>query len=329
MEILYTSGAIHTKIKKLFISPPKNDRRVCIVAYIGSDVKAFLPSPKGILIICNPNPVATSIDAITYLRNKGADVRFSNSLHMKVYYSGNRGCIITSANLSNNALGSGNLKETGIYINSDEIDIDRLIKYSKPYKPTKNDLSILDKKSKIITASLKKAKVRFPKDKPLEYSLWYSSIEYKKWKISSYESKGFSFSQNAINLAKKEFGVKEPSDGISASQGQLKTGDWLLCYELNKKLKVTDIGWMYIDVVVSVGKKEKSFEKENPFQAIQISPLSKCPTPPFKINSKFKKSLEYIIADYGDEKVGERSTLILPQSMLKNLNDRYNETKTG
>jgi hypothetical protein len=323
MEILYTSGAIHTRIKKLLTSPPHNDKRVGIVAFISSDVKVFLPSPKGILIIYNPNPVATSNDAITYLRNKGADVRFSNSLHMKVYYSKIRGCIITSANLSNNALGSGNLKEIGVYFNSNEVNISRLIQYCNSYKPTKSDLSILDKKSKIISAALKKAKVVLPKDKSVEYPLWYSSKEYKKWKISSYESEGFSFSKNALDMAQKEFGVKEPNQGISASRYQLKTGDWLLTYELNKKSKFDSIEWMFIDRVVPVGKKEKAFEKDNPFQAIQISSFSKYPAPPFKINNKFKKSLESVINQYGDERIGQRQSSILPEIILKKINDLY------
>ena len=115
MEILYSSNEIHAKINQLF-SSPKKDRRIILVAYIGNDVKSFLPSPKGITIICNPNPIATSLDAIAYLKSKGAKVFFSNSLHMKLYYSNKRGCIITSANLSNNALGSGKLKEVGIFL---------------------------------------------------------------------------------------------------------------------------------------------------------------------------------------------------------------------
>lgn len=46
---------------------------------------------------------------------------------MKVYWAERRATIITSANLSTNALGAGNLKEFGAFLRSGAIDIDGLI----------------------------------------------------------------------------------------------------------------------------------------------------------------------------------------------------------
>jgi hypothetical protein len=104
-----------------------SDRRVAISAFVGDGAEAFLPFPKGIKLVCWPNPTGTNPRAVRVLLRKGVDVRFSDSLHMKVYWSKHRGAIITSANLSTNALGAGGLKEVGVKLLPGELDIERIL----------------------------------------------------------------------------------------------------------------------------------------------------------------------------------------------------------
>ena len=116
MKILYGSEMIRAAIVDLFGKATKFDRRVVLVAYIGKDHAKFLLNPAGIQIVCNPTPGATSPIAVSELQQLGADIYFSDKLHMKVYWSQKKGCVITSANLSQNALGVRGLKEAGVFL---------------------------------------------------------------------------------------------------------------------------------------------------------------------------------------------------------------------
>src|SRR4030043_394789 len=100
MQILYSSAEIHAGIKRLFSEPSPHDRRIALVAYVGSDGESYLPHPNGLRVICSPSAGGTDPETLRRLMKRGARVEFSDALHMKVYWSRNRGCIIASANAS-------------------------------------------------------------------------------------------------------------------------------------------------------------------------------------------------------------------------------------
>jgi hypothetical protein len=146
--LLYTSAEIHTCIKRLFGQPSADDKRVALVAYVGSDGEKYRPHPEGLRLICNPSAGGTDPDTLRSLLKRKATVEISDRLHMKVYWSKNRGCVITSANASSNALGKGGLKEAGIWLPSRAVDVGRLIRYAQPRKLRESDLRQLDKASR-------------------------------------------------------------------------------------------------------------------------------------------------------------------------------------
>jgi len=136
MRVLYESSHVHRAIKQIFKQNKSSPiRRVAVVAYLGASAEDFLPYPDGLEIICNPEPGATDPESIRSLIAKGARIKFSDRLHSKVYWS-EKGCIVTSANVSHRALGRSDQKETGILIDSNEFDISRLIAYVEPYDIT-------------------------------------------------------------------------------------------------------------------------------------------------------------------------------------------------
>ena len=49
-QVFYTSGSIHSEIKRLFANPGPGERRVALVAYVGSDALKLLPHPKGVAV---------------------------------------------------------------------------------------------------------------------------------------------------------------------------------------------------------------------------------------------------------------------------------------
>ena len=180
MKVLYTSNDVHKAIKGIFEQNKSAPiRRVAVVAYLGVNAESFLPSPKGLKIICNPEPGATEPASIRAIIAKGAEIEFSDKLHSKVYWS-EKGCIIASANVSYRALGRSNQKETGILIEAKEFDIDRLIQYVDPYEVTQDAMDKLE----ISTRKIKRATGAGRNLSSLrDYMTWYGSAYREPWKI--------------------------------------------------------------------------------------------------------------------------------------------------
>src|ERR1017187_5279910 len=107
--VLYNSADIHSRVKHLFGEASRGDRRVALVAYVGVDGEKYLPHPEALRVICNPTAGGTDPNTLRSLIKNGANVQVSDRLHMKVYWSSRRGCVITSANASSNALGRNGL----------------------------------------------------------------------------------------------------------------------------------------------------------------------------------------------------------------------------
>jgi hypothetical protein len=106
---------------------PGKTPRVAITAVVGRGARAYNRNPKGVEIICWPKAGGTNPLELRRLKKAGARIRFANRLHMKVYWAARRGTIITSANLSTNTLGAGNLKEFGVFLPADAVNIDDVI----------------------------------------------------------------------------------------------------------------------------------------------------------------------------------------------------------
>jgi hypothetical protein len=125
MRILNTSAAIRKAITTLMA--PSKMRRVAIVAFVGDGARAFIRNPKGVEIICWPKAGGTNPLELRRLKKAGACIRFADRLHMKVYWAAGRGAIVTSANLTTNALGAGDLREFGVLLPANTIAIDDII----------------------------------------------------------------------------------------------------------------------------------------------------------------------------------------------------------
>ena len=174
MEILYTSADVHTAIKFVLGAPQPNERRVALVAYIGSKAEAFLPNPDTLEIVCCLEPLATSAIALNRLRTRGAKIYKADRLHMKVYWSSIKGCVICSANVSINALGKGGLKEAGVLLPPGTVDVEKLLSESKPSPISNVDLRSLQYKSDILQASVGN-RSKNKKSPNLNFQEWFQS----------------------------------------------------------------------------------------------------------------------------------------------------------
>lgn len=107
MKMLMTSNDVRKELTTLMA--PSKRRRVAISAFVGKGARDYIPKPRGVELICWPRAGGTNPQELRRLKRGGVKIGFANLLHMKLYWAAGRGTLVTSANLSTNALGAGNL----------------------------------------------------------------------------------------------------------------------------------------------------------------------------------------------------------------------------
>jgi hypothetical protein len=132
MKVLYSSDEVRGAIEGALSNPEPGERRFAMVAFVGGEGETFLLDPEGLKIVCWLQPGASDAPTLDSLRTRGAELFKSDRLHMKVYWSEKRGCVITSANASGAALGGGGQKEAGVWPPVGSVEIDRLWTQADP-----------------------------------------------------------------------------------------------------------------------------------------------------------------------------------------------------
>lgn len=292
MKILYNSRQIRNTIRRIF-SKGKG-RRVALAAFVGEDAPAFLPNPKGIELVCWPNGAGTNPDAIRKLRKLKVKVMFSPRMHTKLYWAQGVGAIVTSANLSKNALGEGNLHELGVLIAAEAIDIKALLKSIHPQKVTTRSMRQLDKDYD----SHRKRNPTFPRTKRLDFMSWYNSEAPRSWKLVCYEEGTPQVPPSMRPWVRAEGGAIRDTKVMSISIGLYKDDDWILCFTRTKAGKPKSLDWMYAHRVSKVPVNErKAFNDGSPFQVIQVHPTRVYGSPPFNVqDSKLRATLEQYLS---------------------------------
>src|SRR5437016_5112972 len=146
LRVLYTSDAVRKTVIEMFRTA--TGRRVAISAFVGNGAEAYLPRPEGIELICWPKEGGTNPTMVRRLLKRGVKVEFADNLHMKLYWTADKGAVITSANLSTNALGSGNLRECGVLLRSSDLDIGKVLRSIQRRDVTRKELLELDREYK-------------------------------------------------------------------------------------------------------------------------------------------------------------------------------------
>ena len=183
-------------------------------------------------MICNPAAGGTNPNTLRSLQTRGAKVQVSDRLHMKVYWSKKRGCLITSANASHNALGRGSLKESGIFLPPGSVDIEKLIAYAKPRRLEPLDLQRLDQAP---PQQRKWTQSGGKNEKPWDFLKWYESLHRQFWKIAWTDEEGSGTAEVVKSQTKRSYGVSKPSAWTSCGKDRVKQGDWLLAFYPSKE----------------------------------------------------------------------------------------------
>jgi hypothetical protein len=306
-KILSTSKAVREEIVRLMVP---GERRVVISAFVGNHAGAYLPHPKGVEIICWPKAGGTNPWELNRLTKQGAIVRFVDSLHMKVYWASNRGAIFTSANLSTNALGSGGLKEAGVLLDHNALDIDGLIASLNPRDFNDHEMQKLYKASRTTPIA---SPVR---RKAPNYLEWYKSATREQWKLGWWDEEVDGSSMAAIDLVKSQYGKATHCDDIYCEKTHYQEHDCALTFRLDEN-GASQIEWLHVDHIVKVARNDKRhYDADNPFQAIQVHPDKTYQPPPFSITPSFRTAFRNACKNYGIDKIRDRRSMNPPNKLL-------------
>jgi len=285
-RVLYNSAEVRSAIIDLFRAGGTN--RIAISAFVGDGAEAYLPCPKDLRLICSPTPGATNPSTLRLLMSKGVTVEFVDGLHMKIYWVENRGAVVTSANLSTNAMGVGGLKEAGVFLPPNEIDIERVLKQLKP-RPAKPELRRLDFKHRAYCKRVPWAGTK----RKSSYIEWFESPVREQWKFFTYSTVSLNLSDTAVHSVRQEFG-KKPHDWMWSELPRVRKDEWVLClYATSKRLR--GIHWLFADRVIAVPRSDRNFDPEYPYEVIQIHRAKQYPPPPFSIDRQFREATKRVL----------------------------------
>ena len=261
MRVLQTSAEIRREISTL-MAPGKN-RRVAIAAFVGEGARAFIRSPKAVEIICWPKAGGTNPLELRRLKKAGARIRFVDRLHMKVYWAARRGTIITSANLTTNALGAGDLKEVGVLFSADSFPIDAVIRSLKSRPFNGKDMERLEREYRKLKA---RHRGYFANKDQVSYLEWYVLPARAEWRFGWWDTVGPA-SKNAKEITTADFSERSPQNFISCRKDDYRVSDWILSFRLSGR-GVSRPEWIYVDFVVKVGRDDKkAYFGDYPYQA--------------------------------------------------------------
>lgn len=317
--VLYSTKEIQAKILQLFRGPGRRDRRVALVAFLGSTSPGILPDPEGLEIVCAPNPIATSGDAVRWFLARGAQVRVSDRLHMKVYWSSTRGCVVCSANASQNTFGPAGSIEAGVYLPAGKVDIGRLIEKAKPRDIRPDDWRALDRaQHRPHALSVPGESAEAP---VFDYSGWYASEPRRPWLLHSAVDGPYGPAAAVLAIVREHYGQQKATTYLSAAKGDLKAGDWVLsCWEYKGRLSGAE--WVPVDFVVKTSPSDKgAHTRDAPFQAVQVRPNRTYGPPPFSLTLGFRRALRQAVAELGADWLDGLRSLRPPIGLLNRIEE--------
>jgi hypothetical protein len=318
MRILDSSAAIRKAITDLMA--PGKIRRVAITAFVGDGARAFIRNPKGVEIICWPKAGGTNPLELRRLKKAGARIRFADRVHMKVYWAARRGTIITSANLSTNALGAGSLKEFGVFLPADAVNIDDIIESLKSRSLNNRDLQRLEMEHRTLSASQRR---HYDKIDRVSYPEWFSLRPLAEWKLGWWDEE-CDLAKNAEEIIRTDFGKRTACDWITGKEADYKKHDWVLCFRLTKEGAIAP-SWIFVELLEKVSRHDKSaYDDDNPYQAIQVWTFKHHITPPFAITNNFRAALRDASVAFGIGRIKKLRSVRPPRALLAMIEERMN-----
>lgn len=323
-EILYTSESIRKAIRDVLGKGV--GRRVAVVAFIGQGAEAYLPNPRGLELYCWPAVPGTNPVALRKLSAQlGVAVHFVPRLHMKLYWSSRKGAVVTSANLSSNAYGHGDLKEFGVRLSAGMVNIDRVIASLNATDMSEASLRALE----LAHAKDRAERRHTSRTKPhaITFADWYANGRKKNpWRLAAFEYGNIRESRrlhDAASLAPRE----HFEDFMSYdSKDQAARDDYLLCVE-DPFNTPGETSWMLVSHRVTVARNDPAYLREYPVQLGQEHALRMYRRPPFEIDARFRRAVSATAKEFaksGSKQEFNVDLTVKPSKrLLQSLNKHY------
>ena len=231
---------------------------------------------------------------------------------MKVYWASGRGSVITSANLSTNALGAGGLKEIGVLLPNGALDIEKVLASLKTRPFNKADIDKLEMAHRELAKQQPHWAMQADK---VDFREWFQLPARSEWRLIWCEGIA-EFCQEAKSIVQRDFNKQSPANSLTCRKNDYKKGDWVLYFALPVNT-LSDVKWAAVDYIAKINPKEEIYERDWPYQAIQVWSLRHYPPPPFAITKDFRIAFKTAILAYGVERLKKLKTTRPPEQLLE------------
>lgn len=273
----------------------------------------FIPFASGLEVYCWPRPGGTNSDGLNRLLGAGANLRFADGFHSKVYWTEGVGCVVTSANLSRNALGDGGLAETGVFFpDSEDVDIDQVIAQKTNRPATNTEILELARRNARLRAELSNAR----SSHSVTFGEWLGHSARVPWKLA-WVTDEQDPPASVEEGWKENGGMEDDSDWAHCRPGEYQKDDWLLVYD---PWLIGKPYWMFVTGIIAKKKGEEDHE-EYPFSAIQVG--SRPAGAPFTLQKPFPRVLFESVKDYGRNRLVDAPDSAVPARLLTTLEKKW------
>src|ERR1019366_1456750 len=152
------------------------------------------------------------------------------------------------------------------------VSIDELIHRLRARALKNPELRQLQERHDEYWASVPLTGAKLRKRKSPSFIEWYNSDHIPRWKFGWWDVHD-NESKSTAQTARERHDVVEIDDFIPCEHGQLKRGDWVLCFRLGARSQVSEPSWLRVDFVNSVTAAEEK-DKGYPQEAVQLRPLT-------------------------------------------------------
>lgn len=283
-------------------------RRVVLSGFVGEGAEELIPKPKGVEVYCWDREGATNPDAVRALLRTGAKVFFVSNLHCKVYWGSGRGCVVGSANLSQNGLGNEGLSEVAVQLPARSFDMTSYLRRLRHTRVTEAVLNEFEercrryrgrnKAQELLTPNkaLKRTRRRTP-----TFAEWMSMDYPMPWSIEIADT--FFNHRDEKEIVRRglltDKDVDSEVDYWTGEKGMTTPGRWLLFVEVGRIKNAFAVNWCCADEQIPSRRLGPNLREDlAPWFAIQRSETKHFGVVPFNAEEpRFQKALKQFLKD--------------------------------
>jgi len=293
MMYLRTPAQIKSQLIKLFA---ERGEKWAIVAFVGYGALDQLPTaPDQLSVVCWPKAGATHPDGVRRLIGAGVRVFFCENLHSKIFWRKGCGLIIGSANLSKNALGSTKQHEFAVYVDDKSIDIKTVLEELSYTEVTSEALHKLDVEH--VVAVTRDADSDTGEGRTPTFLKSRQEPMPKRWGIVEWHEHRDG-DASICNAVVEHTGRERWENDNDVENGNYEKGDFVLQISVinnedggkagphnSDRMTRPNGRWLRVDLIAKV---------DGSTAVVQIEPNKHGPSPPFKIDEKFKVAFKEV-----------------------------------